>query len=309
VRGKKPARLAFFAGLEIVRPFTLLAPALGMVSGALTALGAHPRIVHTDASRRAWLVDLAIGTLAAAILNGASNVLNQICDLAIDRINKPHRVLPSGRMSERTALALSVALYAAALGMAAMVNPSVLAMFGCAAFATILYSAPPFRTKRLGWWANVTIAIPRGVLLKVAGWALTRSILSTEAWVIGGIFGLFLLGATTSKDFADVDGDRADGCRTLPIVYGRERATRLIHPFFVVPFLLLAAGAATGVLTGNRTILVALGLGCAAWGHAVVRMLQRDPDVKVTENHPSWRHMYYLMFTVQIGLVVAYLLG
>src|SRR3712207_7161025 len=31
---------------------------------------------------------------------------------------------------------------------------------------TVLYSAPPFRTKRLGIWANVTIAIPRGVLLK-----------------------------------------------------------------------------------------------------------------------------------------------
>ena len=29
---------------------------------------------------------------------------------------------------------------------------------------TVLYSAPPFRTKRLGVWANVTIAIPRGAV-------------------------------------------------------------------------------------------------------------------------------------------------
>jgi hypothetical protein len=36
-------------------------------------------------------------------------------------------------------------------------------------------------------------------------------------------------------------------------------------------------------------------------------MLQRDPDAQVTENHPSWRHMYYLMFALQVGFMVAYL--
>jgi 4-hydroxybenzoate polyprenyltransferase len=164
------------------------------------------------------------------------------------------------------------------------------------------------RTKRFGWWANVTIAVPRGVLLKVAGWSVTKSVLAPEAWLIGAVFGCFLLGATTSKDFADVEGDRAEGCRTLPVVYGREKAIRLIHPFFTVPFLLLAAGAAAGLFTGNPVALVSLGLGCAAWGHAVVRMLQRDPTRQLTENHPSWRHMYYLMFALQVGFMVAYLI-
>jgi 4-hydroxybenzoate polyprenyltransferase len=296
------------AAWEISRPFTLVAPALGLVSGAVTAYGAAPRFEHLGASKTAWLVDLAVGTLAAATLNSASNVLNQVYDLPIDRINKPARVLPSGRLSVPAALRLSAVLYAASLAAAATVNPSVLAMFALAALATVIYSVPPFRTKRFGWWANLTIAIPRGVLLKVAGWSVTKPMLRPEAWLIGLVFGLFLLGATSTKDFADVEGDRADGCRTLPIVYGPEKTTRLIHPFFTVPFLLLALGGATGVLTGNRPALVALGLGCAAWGHQVVRMLQRDPLAQITENHPSWRHMYYLMFTLQTGLMVAYLL-
>ena len=30
---------------------------------------------------------------------------------------------------------------------------------------------------------------------------------------IGGIFGLYLLGAASTKDFADIDGDRAGGCQ------------------------------------------------------------------------------------------------
>jgi len=302
-------RPAIAAGWEIVRPFTLVAPALGVLSGALTAYGANPRFVHAGATTSAWLTDVAVGCVAAGVLNAGSNVLNQVCDLRADRINKPSRVLPSGRLSIRAALVLAGALYVVALAAAATINLAVLSLFAFGALATVIYSVPPFRTKRFGWWANVTIAIPRGVLLKVAGWSVTKPVLAPEAWLIGGVFGLFLLGATTSKDFADVEGDRADGCRTLPIVYGRERAARLIRPFFIVPFLLLAAGGATGIFTGSRVALVALGLGCALWGNAVVRMLSRDPHAQLTENHPSWRHMYYLMFTLQVGFMVAYLMS
>ena len=293
---------------EIARPFTLVAPALGMLSGAVTAYGASPRFSHGSPSTAAWAVDIFVGSVAAAVLNGASNVLNQVYDLEIDRVNKPGRVIPSGRLSTRAALVVAVLLYAASLGAAATINLGVFAMFAIAAAATVIYSVPPLRTKRFGWWANVTIAIPRGVLLKVAGWSVTKPIFETEAWLIGGVFGLFLLGGMTSKDFADVEGDRLNGCRTLPIIYGREKATRLIHPFFIVPFLLLAAGAAAGLFTGNRIALIILGLGCAAWGHAVVMMMKRDPNAQLTENHPSWRHMYYLMFTMQVGFIVAYLL-
>ena len=100
---------------------------------------------------------------------------------------------------------------------------------------TVLYSVPPARTKRLGIWANVTIAIPRGVLLKVAGWSAVKTVVGVEPWYIGAIFGLFLLGASTTKDFADMEGDARGGCRTLPIIYGVRRAAWMISPSFVVP--------------------------------------------------------------------------
>ena len=41
-----------------------------------------------------------------------------------------------------------------------------------------------------GFTANVTIAIPRGLLLKVAGWSTVKTILDPEPWFIGTIFGL-----------------------------------------------------------------------------------------------------------------------
>jgi 4-hydroxybenzoate polyprenyltransferase len=178
-----------------------------------------------------------------------------------------------------------------------------------AVVCTFLYSIPPARTKRLGIWANVTIAIPRGTLLKVAGWSSVKTIAGIEPWYIGAIFGLFLLGATTTKDFADMEGDRRGGCRTLPIQYGVRRAAWMISPSFVVPFLMIPAGAWLGILTGNFWLLQALGIVMTLYGiYVCFLMLRRPEDLAVEENHVSWAHMYRMMFVAQVGFALAYLL-
>ena len=292
---------------EFSRPFTLIAPALGFASGAVTAAGAAPREAFTPN----LIVYPAIGLTMAAVLNAASNALNQIYDLDIDRINKPARPLPSARLPLRHAQQFTVTMYVIALVLAWMVAPGgrhecfwiVLA----AALITVIYSVPPFRTKRLGIWANLTIAIPRGVLLKVAGWSAVKTIVGLEPWFIGLIFGLFLLGASTTKDFADMEGDARGGCRTLPIVYGVRRAAWMIAPSFIVPFLLISAGAFARVLTGNFVLLQALSVIMTGYGaYVCYLMLRRPEDLAVEENHVSWAHMYRMMFVAQIGFAMAY---
>jgi 4-hydroxybenzoate polyprenyltransferase len=295
--------------LEFSRPFTLLAPALGFASGAATAAGAAPR----EAWSAGLLLYPAIGLVMAAVLNAASNALNQIYDLDIDRINKPKRPLPSGRLSLRDAWRFTFAAYAVALVLAWLVAPAgrheCFWIVVVATIITVLYSAPPFRTKRLGIWANVTIAIPRGVLLKVAGWSAIKTIAGTEPWYIGAIFGLFLLGASTTKDFADMDGDARGGCRTLPIVYGVRQAAWMISPSFVVPFLMIAAGTWLRILTGTPALLYTLSTVMTLYGiYVCYLMLRRPEDLAVEENHVSWAHMYRMMFVAQIGFALAYLL-
>src|SRR6478735_10771648 len=142
--------------LELSRPFTLVAPALGFASGAATAAGAAPR--------EPWSLDLLlypiVGLIMAAVLNAASNALNQIYDLEIDRVNKPKRPLPSGRLSLRDAWIFTWITYAIALVLAWFVQPSgrheCFWIVALATIGTLVYSVPPFRTKRLGIWANVT---------------------------------------------------------------------------------------------------------------------------------------------------------
>jgi 4-hydroxybenzoate polyprenyltransferase len=300
------ARAAVF--LELSRPFTLVAPALGFASGAVTAVGAVPREVFS----RDLVLFPVVGLTMAAVLNAASNVLNQIYDLEIDRVNKPRRPLPAGRVSIAEAWLFTAVAYAVALTLAWLVAPGgrrecfwiVLA----ATLMTFVYSMPPFRTKRLGIWANVTIAIPRGVLLKVAGWSAVKTVAGVEPWFIGGIFGLFLLGASTTKDFADMEGDARGGCRTLPIIYGVRRAAWMISPSFVVPFVMISAGVFAGILTGNPVLLHGLSAVMTLYGiYVCYLMLRRPEDLAVEENHVSWAHMYRMMFVAQVGFALAYL--
>jgi 4-hydroxybenzoate polyprenyltransferase len=295
--------------VDLARPFTLVAPALGFISGALTAVGATPREPWSPS----LLAAPFIGAAMAALLNAGNNALNQIYDLDIDRVNKPKRPLPSGRLTIAQVWWFTNITYALALVLAWLVAPGerheCFWLVAVAVVCTYLYSVPPFRTKRLGIWANVTIAIPRGVLLKVAGWSSVKTIVGVEPWYIGCIFGLFLLGATTTKDFADMEGDRRGGCRTLPIQYGVRRAAWMISPSFVIPFIMINLGAAAHVLTGNFWLLQILGAVMTVYGlYVLYLMLRRPEDLAVEENHVSWAHMYRMMFVAQIGFALAYLL-
>ena len=291
---------------ELTRPFTLIAPALGMFTGSVIALGAVPPVPLT-----AWVgIKIALGTVMAAVLNAASNVLNQVTDLEADLINKPGRPLPSGRVGAEEAIKLSGWLYVAAFALATPIGPQCTLLAGTAAVLTVAYSAPPLRWKAVPYLANVVIAIPRGILLKVAGWSCVRDFGRLEPWYIGAIFGLFLLGATTTKDFADLRGDAAAGFRTLPVVHGVRRAAWMVAPFLIFPFLLIPFGVERGILTGDPHLLYWLTGILSVWGAYVVYLMVRRPDdLARTENHPSWTHMYAMMFVAQIGFALAYVLS
>jgi geranylgeranylglycerol-phosphate geranylgeranyltransferase len=292
--------------LGLARPFTLLAPLIGFFSGGFIAFGsAQGGIVPIS-----WqtFLPVILGALSAATLNAASNTINQIFDLEIDRINKPARPLPSGDISRGGAWIFTAICYLVSFTLAWLVNQWFLIIVLFTAFVTYAYSGLPFRTKRWGLLANFTIAIPRGCLLVVAGWSAVKTPTYLEPWYLGGVMFLFILGASTTKDFADMKGDEAGGCRTLPIIYGIKTAARMISPSFILPFVMVALGAGMGWLTmRNLWFIYLFSLLLIVWGIYIVWLIVRRPEDLATEaNHPSWRHMYLMMLVIQIGLAAAY---
>lgn len=321
--------------VKLARPFTLLPPLLGILSGAICAFGSAHNPADPGAEvTLSVILTVTLGSLCASAMNAASNAINQIYDLEIDRVNKPHRPLVTGELSLREVWGFTWICYALALipTWLVVVHPynafmekltapleyhQTFFIYLAGLIFTFIYSDPRLgRTKALGFWANITIAIPRGMLLKVAGWTMVAYVWHWEPWYIGTIFALFLIGAATTKDFADIEGDRLGGCKTPPILYGPVKAAWIISPFFVVPWLLLPLGVVLPdpqdptltILTGNPTLIVALGVILTLWGLYTVRLILQDPEeLTRTENHPSWRHMYLMLMFAQVGLAVAYL--
>lgn len=124
---------------------------------------------------------------------------------------------------------------------------------------------------------------------------------------------LFLLGAASTKDFADIKGDRNGGLKTLPIIYGPQKTAKIIGPFCVVPWLLLPVGASlpnpwTGepVLRAQWLPVTILGLLLAAYGLFIANLMRKIDATSVEGNHPAWKHMYLMMIVAQIGLVICY---
>jgi 4-hydroxybenzoate polyprenyltransferase len=327
-------RSAVAAHLALWRPFTLLPPLLGILSGAICAWGsAH----NPDPARRvtgAVLLTVLIGSLGASAMNAASNIVNQIADFDIDRENKPNRPLVTGEVGFGSAWAVAAVLYVFSLLPTWFVVPypatsfhdrltaplpehACFFIYAVGALATFVYSFRALgRTKRHWFWANFTIAATRGCLLKVAGWSFLAAVTAWEAWTIGGVMAFFLLGATSTKDFSDMKGDALHGCVTLPVRFGVSRAARIMAPFFVLPWVTLCAltfahdpaNPGSPLLTGNRFFLFGMGIVLAAWGAYTVSLLLRDPEaLATTENHPAWMHMYLMLMGAQVGFAIAYL--
>ena len=317
----KPA-LSHNPYLRITRPFTLLMPFVGVVSAAAIAIGSRKLQGGVGFLEGLSLngYHILLGGVVAALLNAASNIFNQATDIEVDRINKPDRVLPTGQISKQAGLVYSFLLYGVSLFAAYWIQPSpgILHTFWCvlfAAIATIAYSAKPVQLKARGWWSNITIALVRGCLIFVAGWGCVAGVLDPEPWFLGLVFMIFLVGATTLKDFSDIKGDRTHGIDTLAVRYGPARAARIIAPFCVIPWALLPVGAFATIPGAQRTFLVArplpvlvLGAVLAAYGLFVARLLRNPDAVEIEGNHPSWKHMYLMIILAQVGLVVCYMI-
>lgn len=291
-----PVRFRGF--IDLIRPFTLLAPLIGGLAGGLMG-----------ASYVGWrgfdLPTLIYGAGSLVLVNAASNTINQVYDLDIDRINKPYRPLPKGVVSVDEAYTLSWFLYLIALLRAVIIN----AVFGTLVFIliiiTIMYSAPPFRLKKRLWISNISIALARGMLGIVAGWTIFGPIEAVDPWAMGAVLFIYLIGATTTKDLTDIEGDRKFGMNTLPVVYGIRHAVILSTPFFVLAYIVLAMETTIGLLRPESRFMTVLIFISA---YIIYKMIvEGDKKDATFENSPVWVMMYLQLMLMQLWFAFIYI--
>lgn len=218
------------AYFDLFRPFTLM---IAFLSGFALTVGIAG--YHGVTLSQSWRTAIYI-SITFAIINAASNALNQVSDVEEDRISKGYRPIPLGIVSEQEALTLSYMLFFTGLARAFVTSVAFGLVVMLIAAITITYSLHPIRLKKRFLINNLSLAVARGPLPVYAVW-LVYGEPNTLAHRFSFALLLYLFAATGTKDFHDVAADKHVGNATLPVVLGSGKALATMLPFLFAPYV------------------------------------------------------------------------
>ncbi len=184
-----------------------------------------------------WMVVIVGVLLAGPLVCATSQAANDWFDRFVDAINEPQRPIPSGRMPGEWGFYIAVVWTLLSLGVAAALGSWVL---GAAAFGLLLawlYSAPPVRLKKNGWWGNSACALCYEGLAWITGGAVMigGAMPHYRSFLLAFFYSVGAHGIMTLNDFKSIDGDRQMGINSLPVLLGSERAGEVACAVMAAP--------------------------------------------------------------------------
>ena len=268
-------KLAAYA--QLARPFTVFA---AFLVGFFLGLSMGQTL----------LVSILFG-LSLAMAQGFGQVINQVADVDIDRLNKPYRPIPRGIVSEAEATAYGTILLLIGFATSMLISPLMGLMYILVAFFAAFYSLEPIRAKKRLIINVYWQALSRGLLPPIIASLVFLGHISLELAVLATLAFMWVYSLQSTKDFGDEDGDRAHGVKTLPVVLGREGALSLMKILMASYLALLTVYIGTGLV---HPAFITLGvLGALSFKYLDTRSL--------LENNIAWNIFY-------IGLGLHYLL-
>lgn len=277
--------------VELLKPITWFPPMWALLCGVVSS--------GVPITSR-WTFLLAGIVLTGPLVCGTSQAVNDWFDRHVDAINEPDRPIPSGRIAGKWGLGIAIIWTVLSLAVAAMTGRWVLAATFVGLICAWGYSAPPFRFKTSGWIGPAVVALTYEGLSWFTGASVMAGALPAAHILITLV--LYSVGAhgiMTLNDFKAVEGDRATGLRSLPVVLGERRAALLACVVMAVP----------------QAVVVALML---AWGHVmssvivavllVVQLALMPRLVSAPARHAPWYNatgvsLYVLgMMAASLGL-------
>lgn len=201
------------------RPHTLIGTGTSIISTFGFASNSYP------------IVSISWTIFLCAFINIFITGINQIYDISIDKINKPNLVIPSSRLSIRSArwivgLSLLMSLILSILPISINSKPlSVLLLLS--ALIGAAYSVPPFRFKVNPFMALFCIVSVRGFLVPTLVYlhALRQPMTKLDLWKLGissPYFMILSLMISLMKDVPDTVGDRTHGIQTFTLRFGAQ---------------------------------------------------------------------------------------
>ena len=171
--------------------------------------------------------------------------LNQLEDVAIDRINKPHLPLASGEFSRSQGVAIVAITGILAILLAALQGQYLLGMVGLSLAIGTAYSLPPIRLKRFPFWASVCIFSVRGAIVNLGlflhfnnGFPIPANVWALTLFVL-----VFTFAIAIFKDVPDMEGDRQYNISTFSLRVGKKAVFSLSRWVLTACYLGVVAAA------------------------------------------------------------------
>ncbi|MHA1270664.1 MAG: UbiA family prenyltransferase [Candidatus Helarchaeota archaeon] len=232
------------AFLGLIRPINTVGVVIAVLLGALIAGGIN-------------FYSTLICILAAFTASAGGMVENDIIDLEIDRINAPERVLPSSKLSKKSAIIFMIILFSISQIIIFLTNWLAIFIITTGNILIILYS---LKLKQLGFIGNVVVGITTGYCFLLGGASFSggASIISIpdiyfiiapssfKRVIFPAVSALLMnIGREITKGIDDIEGDKKLGIKTITVTIGAKRARYFAITFYlstiifsIIPFLL-----------------------------------------------------------------------
>ncbi len=207
----------------------------------------------------AWLAgaDLGLTFFWAWLACICGNVyivgLNQLTDVAIDQVNKPHLPVAAGEFSPRQGGAIVALTGLSAIALALWQGPWLLATVVSSLVIGTAYSLPPIRLKRFPFWASLCILGVRGVIVNLGlflhfqapAWPSAASgsaypSIPAPLWALTLFVIVFTFAIAIFKDIPDIEGDRRYNISTFTVQLGQEAVFNLARWVLTLGYLGMA---------------------------------------------------------------------
>lgn len=245
------------------------------------------------------LTRLAISVYFLAL---ATYLYNDLTDYNVDEVNNRHNA-SSKRSSYLQTLYHTIGFFAVSVLLAFSIN--VQTGFISLGFLTlaILYSHPKTHLKDRFVWKTVTTAAGGSLAAFMGCFAsdnfsylgIISSLISFMFWFTLGPLG----------DVSDINGDKANGRRTFPIVLGINNTFRIMH-FVVISIMSLIV--AIYYLNEINTLGLILSIStCLFVSYTIVRVSKNYQEKKVVKQTRTT--LRYDLFLIQIMFLIGFVLN
>jgi len=167
-------------------------------------------------------LNVFIAAFAASLVMASGNIINDIHDIEIDKINKPLRPLPSGKITIKEAYGLYISFISISIAISFLINEMAMVIVLVSILILFTYSK---YLKRILLVGNITVAFLTGLVFILGGVVVENPL----AAIVPAVFAFLInLIREIVKDLEDIEGDIKAGVITCPVKFGFQKSKYVI---------------------------------------------------------------------------------